>query len=263
MVSHAGAIYSIDDNGLRRSSTPLRVDASGSIDLGSAGNIEFSLGLRLFGGDQDLRAIVLDDTNIPNVPCGCAVGAPDPPHHSMPWEPGFAPMSSFHSLAYDPGLGLVISSNAGFAGPYLTRIGGPLLNDDPADDIDAYFYQPFANDIPYPSLQVTRMPANRQFGDPDTGIAYPITSSAIGAPGGGGLVAVQSGSGSVVRVMENGSAEVLATVPGAECRGFLSNLLIACDRTLRDHPRGLAGRRAADSAGWSPNWGRSGDRTAG
>ena len=81
MVSHAGAIYSIDDNGLRRSSTPLRVDASGSIDLGPAGNIEFSLGLRLFGGEQNLCAVVLDDTNIPNVPCGCAVGAPDPPHH--------------------------------------------------------------------------------------------------------------------------------------------------------------------------------------
>ena len=219
MVSHAGAIYSIDENGLRRSSTPLRVDASGSIDLGSAGNIEFSLGLRLFGGDQDVRAIVFDDTNIPNVPCGCAVGHPTRRTISMPWEPGFAPMSSFHSLAYDPGLGLVISSNAGFAGPYLTRVGGPLLNDDPPDDIDAYFYQPFANDIPYPSLQVTRMPANRQFGDPDTGIAYPVTSSAIGAPGGGGLIAVQSGSGSVVRVMENGSAEVLATVPGASAVG--------------------------------------------
>jgi hypothetical protein len=219
MISHAGAIYSIDDNGLRRSSTPLRVDASGSIDLGSAGEIEFSLGLRLFGGDQEVRAIVFDDTNIPNVSCGCAVGAPDPPHHLMPWEPGFAPMSSFQSLAYDPGLGLVISSNAGFAGPYITRIGGPLLNDDPSDDIDAYFYQPFANDIPYPSLQVTRMPANRQFGDPNTGIAYPVTSSAIGAPGGGGLIAVQSGSGAVVRVMENGSAEVLATVPGASAVG--------------------------------------------
>ncbi|MEX2308098.1 MAG: choice-of-anchor tandem repeat NxxGxxAF-containing protein [Pirellulales bacterium] len=210
MVSHAGAIYSIDSNGLRRSSTPLRVDASGSIDLGSAGNIEFNLGLRLFGGEQELRAVTLDDTNIPNVPCDCAVGAPDPPSHLMPWDPNFAPMSGFLSLAYDPGLGLVISSNAGFAGPYITRIGGPLLNDNPSDDIDAYFYNPF-NDIAYPSLQVTRMPANRQFGDPDTGIAYPLNSSVMGAPGGGGLVAVESGSGTVVRVMENGSAEVLAT----------------------------------------------------
>ncbi|MEX2169554.1 MAG: PEP-CTERM sorting domain-containing protein [Pirellulales bacterium] len=210
MVSHAGAIYSIDNNGLRRSSTPLRVDASGSIDLGSAGEIEFSLGLRLFGGEQEVRAVALDDTNIPNVPCNCAVGAPDPPSHLMPWDPNFATMSGFSSLAYDPGLGLVISSNAGPVGPYLTRIGGPLLNDDPSDDINAYFYNPF-NDIAYPSLQVTRMPANRQFGDPDTGIAYPLNSSVMGAPGGGGLVAVQSGSGTVVRVMENGSAELLAT----------------------------------------------------
>ena len=151
MVSHAGAIYSISGNGLRRSSTPLRVDASGSIDLGPAGDIEFSLGLRLFGGDQEVRGIILDDTKIPNVPCDCAVGAPDPPHHLMPWEPGFAPMSGFQSLAYDPGLGLVISSNTGF-GPYITRIGGPLLNDDPSDDIDAYFYWPQAGDLPYSIL---------------------------------------------------------------------------------------------------------------
>ena len=56
MVSHAGAIYSISGNGLRRSSTPLRVDASGSIDLGPAGDIEFSLGLRLFGGNKIFAA---------------------------------------------------------------------------------------------------------------------------------------------------------------------------------------------------------------
>jgi hypothetical protein len=211
MVSHAGAIYSIDGNGLRRSSTPLRVDASGTIDLGAGGSIDFSLGLRLFGGNQEVRAMVVDDTKIPNVPCDCAVGAPDPPHHLMPYEPGFSPMSGFLSLAYDQGLGLVISSNAGFLGPYITRIGGPLLNDDPADDIDAYFYQPFAGDIPYPSLEITRLVAKGQFGDPGTGIPYPLNRSVTGAPGGGGLVGLQTAaSGSVVRVQADGSAEVLA-----------------------------------------------------
>jgi hypothetical protein len=209
MVSHAGAIYSIDGNGLRRSSAPVRVDASGSIDLGSAGNIDFSLGLRLFGGDQNVRGIILDDTKIPNVPCNCAEGAPDPPHHLIPSEPGYSPMSGFQSLAYDPGLGLVISSNTGFVGPYLTRIGGPLLNDNPQDDIDAYFYWPEAGDLPSPSLQVTRLVAKHQFGDPDSGIPYPVNRSVTGTPGGGGLVALHGGS--VVRVMENGRAEVLAT----------------------------------------------------
>jgi len=30
--------------------------------MGAAGNIDFSLGLRLFGGEQKLRAVILDDT---------------------------------------------------------------------------------------------------------------------------------------------------------------------------------------------------------
>ena len=184
-------------------------DASGTIDLGSAGDIEFSLGLQLFGGDHDVRGIVLDDTNIQNVFCDCP-GRPDPPHHLMPWEPGFSPMSGFQSLAYDPELGLVISSNGGNVGPYITRISETLLNDDPSDDIDAYFYNPF-NNAPYPTLEVTRMFAKGQFVDLDTGIAYPTGPSVMGAPGGGGLVALQIPS--VVQVMENGSAEVLATGP--------------------------------------------------
>ncbi len=239
--------FTIDGNGLRRSSTPLRVDASGSIDLGPAGDIEFSLGLRLFGGDHDVRGIVLDDTKIENVPCGCAVGTPDPPHHLMPWEPGFSPIGGFRSLHYDPGLGLVISSQTGFVGPYITRISETLLNDDPTDDIDAYFYHPFAGDAPTPSLEVTRLVAKGQFGDPDSGIANPTNSSVIGAPGGGGLVALQPGaSGSVVRVMEPtalGKASPLASTSARP----------SCDRTIRDHPRGLAGRRTAYSTGWSPN----------
>jgi hypothetical protein len=124
-------------------------------------------------------------------------------------------MTGFSSLTYDPELGLVISSNAGI-GPYLSRIGGPLLNDDPQDDIDAYFYQPFAGDIPYPSLQFASMVPRGQFGDPDNGIPYPINRSVTGAPGGGGLVAVTPNS--VVGVQANSSAEVLATglyYPGA------------------------------------------------
>jgi hypothetical protein len=209
MVSHAGAIYSIDSNGLRRSSAPLRVDASGSIDAGPLGEIEFSVGLALFGGDHDVRGIIVDDTKIPNVPCNCAEGAPDPPHHLIPSEPGYSPMSGFQSLHYDPGLGLVISSHTGFLGPYLTRISETLLNDNADDDLDAYFYWPEAGDLPTPSLQLTRMVPRYQFGDPDSGIPYPLNRSVTGAPGGGGLVAVQGGS--VVRVMENGHAEVLAS----------------------------------------------------
>jgi hypothetical protein len=119
-------------------------------------------------------------------------------------------MGGQQSLAYDPTLGLVTSSNGGF-GPYITRISETLLNDDPRDDINAYFYQPFANDIPYPSLEVTRIVASGQFGDPDTGIAYPTGPTVMGAPGGGGLVAVPHGSDSVVHVREDGSVEVLAT----------------------------------------------------
>jgi hypothetical protein len=126
-------------------------------------------------------------------------------------------MGGWLSLAYDPGLGLVVSSNTGF-GPYITRISETLLNDDPQDDIDAYFYSP-AGDAPTPSLEVTTMVPRGQFGDPESGIPYPVNSSVMGAPGGGGLVAVQTGSGSVVRVMENGSAEVLATLPGATAVG--------------------------------------------
>jgi hypothetical protein len=209
MVSHAGALYSISGDGLRRSSMPLRVDASGSIDLGPAGEIEFSLGLRLFGGGHDVQGMIVDDTNIPNVPCNCADGAPDPPHHLIPSEPGYSPMSGFQSLHYDPGLGLVISSNTGFLGPYLTRISETLLNDNPEDDLDAYFYWPEAGDAVTPSLGVTRMVARGQFGDPDSGIAYPLNRSVTGAPGGGGLVAVTPNA--VVGVQADGSAEVLAT----------------------------------------------------
>jgi hypothetical protein len=262
MVSHAGAIYSILGNGLRRSSAPLRVDASGSIDLGPAGEIEFSVGLALFGGNQDVRSIILDDTKIPNVPCNCAEGAPDPPHHLIPSEPGYSPMTGFQSLAYDPGLGLVISSNVGFVGPYLTRIGGPLLNDNPTDDIDAYFYWPEAGDLPTPSLEVTRMFAKGQFGDPDSGIAYPTGPVRDGCAWWRRTRSTARGLGRA----GHGKRPSRSARHGAElseCPRFLSNLLIACDRTLRDHPRGLAGRRAAYSAGRSPNWRRSGDRTAG
>jgi hypothetical protein len=177
--------------------------------LGPAGEIDFSVGLSLFGGNHDIQGMIVDDTKIPNVPCNCAEGAPDPPHHLIPSEPGYSPMSGFQSLHYDPGLGLVISSHTGFLGPYLTRISETLLNDNADDDLDAYFYWPEAGDLPTPSLGITRMVARGQFGDPDSGIPYPLNRSVTGAPGGGGLIAVQGGS--VVRVMENGRAEVLAS----------------------------------------------------
>lgn len=209
MVSHAGAIYSIHGNGLRRSSTPLRLSATGTIDLGDLGEIDFTVGLGLFGGNHDVRALIVDDTNIPNVPCNCAPDAPDPPHHLIPSEPGYSPMSGFQSLHYDPSLGLVISSNTGFLGPYLTQINETLLNDSPDDDLDAYFYWPEAGDLPTPSLGITRLVAKHQFGDPDSGIAYPVNRSVIGAPDGGGLVGLSPNG--VVGVQADGSAEVLAT----------------------------------------------------
>jgi hypothetical protein len=209
MVSHTGAIYSIHGNGLRRASTPLRLSATGTIDLGDLGEIDFTVGLGLFGGNHDVRGMIVDDTNIPNVPCNCAPGAPDPPHHLIPSEPGYSPMSGFQSLHYDPSLGLVISSNTGFLGPFLTRISDTLLNDNPDDDLDAYFYWPEAGDLPTPSLGITRLVAKHQFGDPDSGIAYPVNRSVTGAPDGGGLVGL-SPSG-VVGVQASGRAEVLAT----------------------------------------------------
>jgi len=218
MISHAGALYSIDDYGLRRSSTPLRVDASGRVDLGPLGGFEFSLGLRLFGGDHEVRGILIDDTKIPNVPSGVPPEYPNPPRHDMPLEWAFIPMSGFRSLVYDPQLGLVISSNYGPIAPYITQISHTLLNDNPDDDLQAYFYHPYLGFTPVPSLGVTRMFPPGQWVDPGTGIWYPTNASVIGAPGGGGLVAIPTGSNSVVRVTENGGVDVLASgliAPGA------------------------------------------------
>jgi hypothetical protein len=207
MISHAGALYSIDDDELRRSSTPLRVDASGTIDLGPLGNIDFNLGLRLFGGDHDVLQAIVDNTSVPNVPSPCPPETPTPPKLTMPVEDGFIiPMSGFQSLAYDSTLGLVITSNYAHDAPYMTQISHTLLNDDPMDDLDDYFWGPGC--LPRASLVMTRMFPHGQFSDPDSGVTYPVNTSVISAPGGGGLIGILNGN--VIRATEEG-AEIIAS----------------------------------------------------
>lgn len=207
MISHAGAIYSIDENGLRRASTPLRLEASGSIDLGPIGHLEFNVGLRLFGGNHDVRSIVIDDTRIPNVPSGVPPEYPNPPNHDQPWEGAWVPLSGLEGLTYDRQLGLVIRSTHASDGPYLTRISDKLLNDDPRDDLEAYFWRRATGGgwEAVPSLELTRMFA----------IDEPIPGSSNGRPHNivsysrGGLVGVGN-SDSIVNVTEGG-INVLAT----------------------------------------------------
>lgn len=209
MISHAGALYSIDDDELRRSSTPLRIDASGSI-----GGIDFDLGLRLFGGDHDVLQAIVDNTSVPNVSSPCPPPGPPftPPQSTMPVEDGFLiPMSGFQSLAYDPTLGLVITSNYAGDAPYMTHISHTLLNDDPMDDLDEYFWGPGC--LPVASLVMTRMFPFGQFSDPDNGITFPTNTSVISAPGGGGLIGLLTGN--VIRVTEGGAEIIASGINGA------------------------------------------------
>lgn len=243
MASHGGDLYSIDVGaGFRRSSTPLRVDASGAIDLGSAGSFEFRLNLRLFGGDHDLplarngsTSAFVDDTRIPNIPSGVPPEYPNPPRHDMPGQ-FFQPLSALYGVIYDEQLGLVLT--AGGENNYYTRVSQTLLNDEPGDDASAYFYDPYLDFLPVPSLEVTRMftQEDKQRFVQDGKPPLPFNGSVISAPGGGALIGIPgnlfTGSDSVVRVTESGP-ETLAS-------GLIAPAAVAAFPTDATPPSGTA-----------------------
>ena len=211
MASKGGALYSIDQNGLRCAVAPLEIKASGEIHAGG-GTLAFSATLQLFGAVRDVRGLAIDDSKIPNVPTGVSPDAPNPPRHDMPFDGGFSVMAGFQNLHFDPSLGLVIGSNSGaLGGPYITEVSEALIDDIPFNDVEHSFYHPFANFNVFQSLGVTRLFPPSEFTEPGTGEPYGVDPGGIVSdPDGGGLIGKQFSR--LVRVSGDG-VEPVASLP--------------------------------------------------
>ncbi len=155
VVAHDSSLWMLNNGYLRRTSLPLQLGLSGT-----AAGVSYSFTLNLFGSVHDLPVATLDDTTVPNVGSGC--GDPkrfDPPHSGppsleMPLVNGAFNSLSGNRLAYDEQgtLGLVVQTPGG-PSPYLTKVSSALLNDNPQDDLEGYYHQPFDNCAHVPWVQ--------------------------------------------------------------------------------------------------------------
>ena len=209
MASKGGALYSIDQNGLRRAKTPLEIKASGEIHAGG-GTLNFSATLQLFSTVREVRGLAIDDSKIPNVPSGVSPDAPNPPRHDMPFETSFFVMAGFQNMLFDPDLGLVISSNTNsLGGPFVTNVSEALIDDVPFNDVENSFYHPFANFRVFQSLGVTRLFPPSEFFEPGTGEPYVVDPGGlVSDPNGGGLIGKQFNR--LVRVNNDGVEPVVS-----------------------------------------------------
>src|SRR6267378_3987713 len=144
---HRGMTYSVDSDALRRTKDAMKLHISGT-----AGGTVFSAKLSLFGRSDEIRGIIVDDLNEPNVDSGCR--SPQPANVSTLMPPVLGGLANLYSVVFDESgsLGLVIASNNGFVRtPYLTEVSEALL-DNPRD-YTQYFTMPGLNCAPMPTVQ--------------------------------------------------------------------------------------------------------------
>ena len=209
MTNHGGATYSTAQDVLRRSTDPLRLDASGSI-----GTVDFEIHAALFGGFKEVRGLIVDDNAAPNPGSGCDPSLPQPPSLAEPRGPGgaYASMSSlYYDIAHDGGgnLGLVLRTNSGGSGsPYLTQVSEALINEDPADDLGEYFYRSTTGCLPEASLKYTSIVP---FFDSDTGVSNEIRLGSMAVSPSGLVGLAGNPANELVRVVAGQGLESIAT----------------------------------------------------
>jgi len=149
-INHGGVTYfaTASSSTLRRVKDPISVNVSGS-----AGGINFSVQVSLFGGISQVSGLILDYVNLPHVPSGCP---PDPPvSGDMPVVGAGFPVMSGYNLVYDEwtGLGLMLESNGVSSGsPYQANVSEDLL--DKPGDLSQYFQNNAAGCEAEPTLKV-------------------------------------------------------------------------------------------------------------
>ena len=207
VVAHGDSLYMLlNSDVIQRTSLPLEIGLSGKVN-----GVDFTLSLALFGGNHAVSGII-DDTTIPNLSSGCNTDPPgrhDDVTDEMPLQNnGFVPLSA-DRLTYDEhgDLGLVLLTNYGPSpGPYLTQVSSFLLNDDPMDDIQGYFHQPYDNCRHVPWIQITPiLPFVSQ--DGTFGNAAKVIATAPG-----GMVGTQFYQDRVIRLTPGDKATVIASL---------------------------------------------------
>jgi hypothetical protein len=192
MLNHAGASYSSDGGTIRRTIDPLRLDASGTVNVGGT-SVGFSLSLSLFGGQREIPGgTIVDDVTNTHVPSGCPVPPPPPAgvSDSMP-TPRFGPgnfnlLSGNFGIFYDEytGKGLITVDNfAGGPGAVAT-IYEQWIDDNPLNDNDGSFRNSHAGCGVTRPVQVAQLIPYFDT-DPQTGIPFvnaigPVTSAPNG-----------------------------------------------------------------------------------
>lgn len=227
MFFHGGSTYAAADAALRRTDDPIGLGVSGNI-----GGLDFTLQLSLFGGYRQIAGLLRDDVLTPNV-VGCPpTTQPQPPSVAEPSVGGaYGVMTGFQAGVLFDGygdLGLVLRSDAGPAGhPFLTKVSQVLLNFNPQDDLEDWFYFSPGGCVPVASLKYTSI---LPFFD-DVG-AYNGVGSMAGSPQ--GLIGI-AGPDRVVRVLVNDPP-----APGSGLATIVSGLVF---------PRGLAAYPTAVAPG--------------
>jgi len=205
LVNHAGNLYALaSGDTLRRVFSPFELKASGS-----AGGLNFSLDLSLFGGMSEVKQLTLDDSTIPNVDSHCNLN--DGISNLMPLNNDglFKAMDGLQAIAYDEfdGLRLVMSSSSGAAGtPYLANTSETLL-DNPSDR-SQFFHDGFANCAAMPSLQFTSiLPWNSSTGLPNDvdGGGHNMASTPSG------VVGTQRFEGTVIGIAPGNQVQILVS----------------------------------------------------
>lgn len=208
VVAHGDSLWMLNGGAIRRTAMPLTLEAQGTI-----GGLDYRLTYGLFGGVHELLSAISDDTTIPNVSSGCNTTPPgkhDDVTDLMPLVGGgFAPISA-STVAYDEhgDLGVVFTTNYGpMPGPYLTHVASALLNDDPNDDQEGYFHQPYDSCRHVPWVQFSPiLPWNA----PDAPAFSNVTDVIATAPG--GMVGVSFWGNSLVRLTPGDRVTPIATL---------------------------------------------------
>lgn len=205
VVAHGSDLWQSNGGTLRRTSMPYKLELTGT-----AGDLPYRLTYTPFGGVHEVTGAISDDTNVPNVGSGCNT---NPVHDditdAMPWRGGFAPFPA-DPLIYDEygDLGLVVNTRYGpMPGPYLTHVASALLNNDPLDDMQGYFHQPFDSCRHVPWIQFSSI---LPWTSPGSTVAFDNVADII-ASAPGGLVGTSFWGNKIMRLTPGDRASDIPT----------------------------------------------------